>query len=83
MFLVPSKIWNGTQNKAEVILYSIGTQCFKISLIKLWAQTECGSSFEGAMSGKAKVLRVGKSQGLIPNVLPQLHPKIKKENFPD
>jgi hypothetical protein len=75
MFLVPSKIWNGTQNKAEVILYSIGTQCFKISLIKLWAQTECGSSFETAMSGKAKVLRVGKNDMLDPKRLATTSPE--------
>jgi hypothetical protein len=63
---VPSKIWNGTQNEAEVVLYSIGTQCFKIALLNLWAQTEYGSKMKNTASGKAKVLRVGKSDWLDP-----------------
>jgi hypothetical protein len=59
---VPSKIWNGTQNEAEVVLYSIGTQCFKNDLLKKWAQTEYGSKIENTASGKAKVLLVGKKR---------------------
>ena len=76
MFLVPSKIWNGTQNKAEVVLYSIGTLWFKNDLLKLWAQTEYGSSFGTAMSGKAKVLRVGKNDMLDPRGSPTTPPEI-------
>jgi hypothetical protein len=37
-----------------------------MSLIKLWAQTEYGSSFETAMSGKAKVLPSRKNDMLDP-----------------